>query len=487
MSKVSIAVLASVALAVLLGLLAPADPACASGVDTTVDGLVREALAANLEVAGAEASVAQRLAALDEAKARYLPSLDLDVRYTRASGGREIEIPVGDLMNPVYSTLNDMLAAQGHPAPFAPIANYKIALQREEEQQSALRLLQPLYDPRIPAARRAAESQHLASLGGLDALRGRIVRDTKQAYYRWLGVGEAVTILEATRELARSNLAVNESLFRNGKITQDLVYRAEADLLELDQQSLAAANALVLAKAWVNLLRNQPWDRSLVHADVSDDDIGRARARVETEAGSPQFDVHRLQDMAVARRAELQQLDAVISAATAGEDVARAAMQPQLGLAVDAGSQGTSFHFGDDNLYVLASLVLRFNFYRGGADVAAIREAHERINELRAARALAEQKIRVEVLQVQQDFTLAQSSLKTAEKRAAAADAAYRIAEKKRDLGQINQTEYLDARRARTNAELNRNRTRFEALGALAAIEYAAGVSPAGTAKERTP
>lgn len=450
----------------------------AEPLDPVVDGLVREVLASNLEVAGAEAGVAQRLAALDVAKARYLPSLDLDVRYSQARGGREIEIPVGDLMNPVYSTLNDILTAQGKPAPFQPIDNYVIPLQREEEQRSALLLLQPLYDARLSPARRAAESQHLAAMGGLDALRGRLAREVKQAYYRWLGLGHAVEILDATLELTRANLNVNDSLFRNGKITRDLVYRAEADVLEIEQQALAATNALVLVKAWVNLLRNQPFDRDLPRAVVSDADVARVRARVAAAAGSARLEVRSLENTAAARRPELRQLDAVLAAAGAGEDFARAGYHPSVALAVDAGSQGTSFSFGEDDLYVVASLVVRFNLFRGGADAATVREARSRIDELRAARSHAEQKVRIEVLEMSQAFTVAESSLLTADKRAVAAEAAFHIAEKKRDLGQINQAEFIDARRALTDAQLNRNRTRFEALGALAGIEYATGVPP---------
>jgi outer membrane protein len=468
---------------VLLG--CPSGGAAAS-LDVVLEDLVREVLASNLEVAGAEAGVAQRLAALDAARARYLPVLDLNVRYSRARGGREIEIPVGDLMNPVYSTLNDLLAAQGKPGAFPAIDNFSISFLREEEQQSALLLTQPIFDPRIPAARRAAESEHLAALGGLAALRGRLARDIQQAYYRWLGLGEAVAILDATLDLARSNLAVNESLFRHGKITQDLVYRAEADVLELEQRRLDVANSVTLAAAWVNLLRNHPSDRAFASVRVTDDDVARRRTRVAAQTGSPEFQVAALQTVAGARRPELRQLDAVIAAATAGQDAAVAANSPLVGLAVDAGSQGTSFEFGDDNLYVLASLVVRFNLFRGGADLAAVREARGRIREVRAARDLAEQRIRVEVLETQQAFAVASASLQTAEKRALAAEAGFRIAAKKRDLGQINQTEFIDARRALTDAELNRNRTRFEALAALAAIEYATGAPPLAV-EENTP
>ena len=61
----------------------------------------------------------------------------------------------------------------------------------------------------------------------------------------------------------RKNRRVNESLYRNGKITRDLVFRAEADQLEVQQSQLGAQNAERLAQSYVNLIRNAPFDRVL--------------------------------------------------------------------------------------------------------------------------------------------------------------------------------------------------------------------------------
>ena len=101
------------------------------------DALVAEALESNLGLTAVQAGVDQRLAALDAARARFLPTLDLQLRYSRADGGREIELPVGDLLNPVYSSLNSLLAASGQPAPFTPIANQTFSFLRDREQDSA--------------------------------------------------------------------------------------------------------------------------------------------------------------------------------------------------------------------------------------------------------------------------------------------------------------------------------------------------------------
>ena len=78
----------------LLVVLSPVSSAIsAPSVEEAVNGLVSDALAANLELDGALAQTSQRLAALDQARALYLPSLDFNARYSRGSGGRTIDFP----------------------------------------------------------------------------------------------------------------------------------------------------------------------------------------------------------------------------------------------------------------------------------------------------------------------------------------------------------------------------------------------------------
>jgi len=83
--------------------------------------------------------------------------------------------------------------------------------------------------------------------------------------------------------------------------------------------------------------------------------------------------------------------------------------------------------------------------------------------------------VRLEVQQAVEDLEVADASLDTALKRAEAADGALRIASRKRDLGQINQAEFIDARRTMTDARLNLNRVRAEYLSRIAELEYAVG------------
>src|SRR5271154_3520618 len=440
-------------------------------VDEAVAALVADALEANLELDGASAGVAQRLAALDQARALYLPSLDFSARYTGATGGRTIDFPVGDLLNPVYATLNQITGTTKFPT----VQNQQINFQRTREQYTDLLLSQHLYDSRISAGRAAAQSQYEAASDGRVALAGRIERDMREAYYRWLQARAQIGIFDATLELATENRRVNESLYRNGKITRDLVFRAEADQLEVQQSQLGAQNSERLAKSYVNLLRNAPFDRPVPIAAVADPDIERLRNDLAARTGEERLRLKPLQETAVNQRYELRQLDAIGAAAAAGERLARAAFKPKLDFALDAGTQGGTYSVSSDDRFLLASVVLRFNFFAGGGDQAGIAGARAVQHEAHANRLLEEQQIRYQVQQALQDLDFTEASLGTASKRVEAAAGAFRIASRKRDLGQINQAEFIDSRRAMTDAQLNLNVTRFAALGSLAELEYALG------------
>jgi len=411
-------------------------------VERVTDALVAEALEGNLGLDQRRATVEQQLAKLDQVRAEYLPQIDLNLRYSEANGGRTIEVPALDL-------------------------EYRFL--REREHDSYLRLTQPIYDPRLAAEKRGAAHLYDASRHGLEAYRLRLARDVRQAYYRWLTARTSIGVLEATAALAAENERVNESLYRNGKVTRDLKLSAEAEHLEIAQQILRARAAEDLARRYLNLLCNAPLEREPESVAVADSDLPRLAMRMPATGGAA------LEELAVARRAELRELESGIAAAGESERAARAAFKPQLALAVDAGTQGEEWDYSDEDSYVLASFVVRFNLFNGGGDRAAIRQARAKGQELSAGRTLAEQQVRIEVQEAITDLEVAEASLETARRRVAAAEAAHSIVAKKRDLGQVSSAEYLDAQRALTQARLNGNVTRFQALEALAQVEYAIG------------
>lgn len=451
--------------------------ACAAGgvaqeaprpVAEVIDEYVAQALESNLALRTQTLEVERSLAALDAARGRFLPRLAFDARYTRAEGGREIELPVSELVNPIFSTLNELLATQGQPPRFSPIEDASFPLQREREQDTRLTLRQPLYAPAIPAAVSAQRSLLESTRFARVAVARRLKRDVTVAYLDWLSASRSVEIVEASATLLRENLRVNESLFRNGKVTQDQVLRARAELLAVEQQVREAANGRDQARSFLNFLLNRPLETPLAPAEVAGE-ITRATADLAT-----------LRTAALANRPEIEQSERGLAAAESQVRLARSDLKPTLSLGVDGGTQGEEYEFGRGRNFATVSLLLNWQFFDGGTNRAEVRSARAAARQAEVRRDEVVQQIQLEVQQALDRLTTTSDSLATARARAEAARAGFRIASRKRDEGVISQVEFIDARSALTSAELNLNVTLFNLLARQAELDYAtaAGTLP---------
>jgi outer membrane protein len=455
---------------VLIGSVAAAQAPASRPLADAIADYQQLAAESNLGLRGEDLQVERSAAALDAARARFFPALALEARYTRADGGREITFPIGQLINPAYQTLNELLVAQGAAPRFPTIEDQAFAFQRPREQDTRVTLRQPLYQPAIPAAVAAQRAQLGGAREGREAFARRLRRDVAVGYLHYLQARRTVGIVRASVELLNENQRVNDSLFRNGKVTQDQVLRARAELLAAQQQQRDADNLAAQARSYLNFLLNRPLDTAL---DDTVDEAQDALAAVDARPAT----LEQLRAAAVERRPELRQLAAATTAAQAQVRIAKAALKPSLSLGIDAGTQGTDYRFGPGYNFVAASLVVSWKFFDGGANRAQLAQARiaERQAQLRNEETALQ--VQLEVQQAADQLAATVDSLATAQAREEAAAAAYRIASRKRDEGVINQVEFIDARSTLTGAQLNLNLTRFELLARRAELEYAAGTS----------
>lgn len=446
------------------GAAATPDPAplpASRPVAAVIDDYVREGLRNNRALRASQLDVERSVALLDAARARFMPEVGLEARYTRAEGGREIELPLGPLVNPIYQSLNELLASAGQPAPFASIGNPRFPLILEREQDTRLTLRQALYAPAIPAAVRANRAGLEASEFAREATARRLKRDISAGYLNWLQASKAVEIVDASRLLLAENLRVNESLFRNGKITQDQVLRANAELLAVEQQLQEARAGREQAARYVNFLLGRALDTPLEPATL------------DSEIALTIADLDGLRARALDNRPELAQADRAISAAAAQTDIASSARRPTLSLGVDAGTQGERYEFGRGRNFATVSLLLNWALFDAGARASEVSAARASERRARTQRDELAQQVELEVRQSLDQLETTASSLRTAAARADAARAAFRIASRKRDEGVISQVEFIDARSALTGAELNLNVTRFQLLARQADLDFA--------------
>ena len=73
---------------------------------TALDNYIKEGLAHNIILQQRTISLRQAEQGLQIAKSYFLPSVTVLGDYTNGKGGRSIQLPIGDLLNPVYASLN---------------------------------------------------------------------------------------------------------------------------------------------------------------------------------------------------------------------------------------------------------------------------------------------------------------------------------------------------------------------------------------------
>jgi len=441
-------------LSMTLGLGALLALAPARAQEDPLGGYIREALAHNASLGAQDASVAARLQALREARAQRLPQLDLKARYSLATGGRTIDFPSGDLLNPVYGTLNQLTGTQQFPA----IDNQSIKLLREKEQDTRLSLTAPLFAPQLDAAIDARSALYESETAAREALARTLVRDVKQAAYALAQARAGIEILEASERTLAENVRVSQALVDAGKATRDRRLRAEAERLGVVQRLDAARAQAQQARRYLNFLRGQALD-----------------AAVESTAGD--FSVT---DPGGSRRPrpELRQVEHAVTAAEAQRRAARADRWPTLALGADYGVEGEDYQFDREHDFSIASLVLNWSVFDFGLRRARQSQAEAETANLRARHEDLQQKLALAEQAAREDLAVALRAVDSADARRSAADESFRISARKRDEGQLSQIEFLDAERALTDARLNQIIARQAALSRAAELEYATAAYP---------
>ena len=463
---------------------AAADTSTSRSVDRSIDVVisdyVRLGLTSNLALANQSIEADKAQTTLQSARARFFPEVSLSARYTSNSGGREIDFPLSQLLNPAYQTLNELLVASGQAARFPPLSDNSFKLLRSHEQDTHVALRQPLYAPGLASSVSAARAGASAAALGRDALRRQMARDIARAYLDTEKARSAATIVDSNLALLAENLRVNESLYSNGKITQDAVLRARAEWLAVQQKKVEARNGVTQAGSYLNFLLNRalatPVETATLPALAAN---GSVVAAQEDSPGTESLSSATAR--AQSRRPELQQLAQAAKASESQLRAARAQRLPNLTLGIDSGIQGDNYGIGPRYNYTSGSLLLNWTLFDGTARSAAISRARLSATQARNQREQGEARVALEVQQAQDALRVSEQSLATASARLEAAAAALRIASRKRDAGTMTQVEFLDASNAATSAELNLSWTRYDLLQRRADFAYASGADDIDT------
>lgn len=426
----------------------------ALAVQPVLSAYVREGLANNPGLQSQNAKVEVQQAKLDGLRARYLPSLGLNARASVAEGGRTIDFPAGDLLNPVYATLNQQAVAQGQQPRFPTLENQSIPLLRPTEQDTRLTLSGPIYVPQLNAQVEAQKQASRAESAAQRRLREELERDIQIAYWQTAQAQAQVDILQNSLQTLQENERVNQALYKAGNVTLDAPKRAQAERLDVQVALQKAQSQRQLAQEYLNQLRNANPDAPVqLPGSV---DATQKLPLIQTELKSSMKGSNKYS-------ASLSQVDRNIKALQAGQQAAQNSYKPTVVYQVDAGYQGKDYNTGPKTGFAQASVVLNWTLADGGIRSNAVRQAQaekesaeskriELIRQLHLARSQARQNLEVSIQSL--DARLAQKE---------AAEESLRISTRKRDAGEITQIEFLSAEQIATRARLGLINTIYQA------------------------
>ncbi len=426
--------------------------------ENNLEYYVNLALKENLALKQKDFSYQKSISALNEARSLFLPTVDIKARYTRAGGGRMIDFPIGDLMNPVHLTLNQLTGAGLFPG---NLENESIPLLREEEHETKISVVQPVFNLKLLHNYNMQSGISNLQLEEKKRYARELIAEVKKAWFNISKADAALNIYQNALKLANENLRVSNSLVKNNSRTAEIIYSAEAEVADLETSIANAEKDLTIAKQYFNFLLNRNADEQI--------NIAISRDEITEITDNPDY-----ANTAGKNREELKKLKLAMDVTRNQVSLARANYFPNLNLAFEYGFQGKMYRFKSDDDYWMASLVLSWNIFNGFGDNAKIEQAKYDSRAYSAKYQETQKLISIEVKRIAAQMNVAAKAVKTTRKQIEATTESYKIIARKYKEGITNQINLLKARNDKTMAELQNSIARFEYNTAVAELEKAA-------------
>ncbi|MPQ48955.1 hypothetical protein GCQ56_18310 [Marinifilum sp. N1E240] len=421
--------------------------------DSALDKYIKLGLESNLVLKQKELSHQEAIVKLKEARGLFLPEVSLNARYSISRGGRTIDIPVGDMMNPAYESLNDLTGSD-----FPMLQNVSNLLQPEKEQETKLELIQPVFNRSIYLNKQIQKENLGMSEADLNRYRETLVYQIKEAYYNILKTENVVQLMQSTKELVRENLRVSQKLLDNDMVTKEYVLRSKTEVNKVALSETEALKGHKLAIAYLNFLLNRPLEEP-INTDIK-------------AAAIQSFNQLHLADQAVNKRAELKIMDHQIESLDLLAKVNSAANMPSLTFVANYGFLGEEYNFGSDDDVFTGTLSLNWTLFKGRVNKRKRQQTLIRKQQAELSKANLSNSIRFEVKESLLEVNRQKRNIELSETQSSESQEVYRIIDKKYRIGESTLLELMDARTNMTDSEFNLIISRFDYWVSIANLEY---------------
>jgi outer membrane protein len=416
-----------------------------------LDQYIEEGLKSNLVLQQKHVSLQQAQQSLQIARSYFLPSVNVLADYTSGEGGRSIAIPVGDLLNPVYASLNQMTNSDAFPQ----IENVNQNFFPKNFYDAKVRTSVPLFNTDLYVNRSIQSQQVVLKQLDVEVYKRQLVLDIKTAYFNLLSADAAVKIYESALTLVNKNVEINESLQRNGKSLPANVIRSKSEAERVKAELNQARNQVVNARKYFNFLLNRELDMDVVLTNPEHNTISM-------ELDTTSF-AH--------SREELKMIKTVQDINASSLRMTKLSRLPKLSAFLDLGSQASDWQFNNDSRYYLVGVQLSIPLFQGFRTSITSRQQNLEIQKTQYNLASTAKQLELAASIARNNLQTTIENYAAAQEQLRSAESYFKLIERGHREGVNSLIEFLDARNQLTSSQLQLNLRQFEMLTAQASVE----------------
>jgi len=434
---------------------------------TDLEGYIQEAITSNSALKQKQMSYKKSLLTLKEAKQMFFPTISAVAQYEYNYGGRTINMPFGDMLNPAYDNLdviNQINSSQipGYPniPEYPEIENVETQLSPKNQQRTQIEFEMPIYNKAL--VQNKALQQQIVNINKITAnsYQKELIKQVKSAYLDYIIATQTIDIGVKALELVKGSLKISNSLYKNDKITIDEVYKAEAKVIEVENNILEITKGVTLTKAYFNFLLNKKYDADIVISQIFQYEnylIGN---------------IDSLLSMALENRDELKILDHSILIDEINVEMEKSNYLPLFYLNGSTGFWSSDYKFNSDTYFASVSISAKWDIFTSGKTKSKVQQAKIEKQISIEKRKELENNISLEVVDSYFTLVASQNSLALSKSELLNYKESFKIIEKKKLQNMASQIEYDIAFTDYFNAEINYLNNKNKYLQKIIELEF---------------
>lgn len=427
----------------------------AQGQKNLLDSYIDSAWKSNLVVQQKNMGLEKARQSLEIAKSYFLPEVNFQFGFQTAGGGRNIELPLGTLLNEAYTTLNQLTGTNRFPQ----LENQSVNFFPRNFHDAKVRTTMPIINPDIRYNREIAEKQIVLSEYEVEIYKRDLALAVKTAYFQYLSALKAVEIYETALTLADEGRRVNQRLLDNGKGLHAYVLRSDSEIESVKASASTARQQAANAAHYFNFLLNRDADAAI---DISySPEIKEKRNSALTE--------HEL--LLTTGREELKALQQSVSVYESVVGLRKSVFSPRLNSFLDLGNQSENWKFNNQSRYYLLGLQLEIPLFTGQRNRNRVRQSQLDLANASLNLQYVSQQLQLATRTAGNNLTAAHDQYAASSRQLESAATYQRLIDRGYREGVNSFIETIDARNQFTLAQLQYTINQYKVLIAAAELE----------------